>query len=124
MTNLRLDKWLWFARFAKTRSLAAKLCTSGCVTVSGAPVLKPGHALRVGDVLTVRQGHMLRRVSVLALGERRGPPAEARLLYSEPERPLPLYELERRGWTPLIDDEPGAASSPPLEGAEASLKRS
>ena len=115
MTSLRLDKWLWFARFAKTRTLAAKLCAEGCVTVDGAVVLKPGHALRVDDVLTVRQGRMLRRVRVLALGERRGPPAEARLLYSEPETPRPLREVERLSWTPLIDDEQTEASAPRFE---------
>jgi ribosome-associated heat shock protein Hsp15 len=116
MTSLRLDKWLWFARFAKTRSLAAKLCAEGCVAVGGAQVLKAGHALRVGDVLTVRQARVLRRIRVLALGERRGPPAEARLLYDEPETPLRLRELDRLGWTPLLDDEQGPASGPPLEG--------
>jgi ribosome-associated heat shock protein Hsp15 len=116
MTSLRLDKWLWFARFAKTRSLAAKLCVEGGVIVGGAPVLKPGHALRVGDVLTLRQGRVLRHVIVLALGERRGPPAEARLLYSEPEAPQPLRDIERRSWTPLIEDEPNDAPAPRLEG--------
>ncbi len=103
MMSLRLDKWLWFARFARTRSLAAKLCAGGLVTVGGAAVLKPGHAVRVGDAVTVRQGHMLRRVTVLALGERRGPPAEARLLYAEPDPPLPLGDGERVAWVPLLD---------------------
>jgi ribosome-associated heat shock protein Hsp15 len=107
MTGLRLDKWLWFARFAKTRSLAAKLCAAGCVTVGGVTVSKAAHALRVGDLLSIRQGRVLRRVTVLALGDRRGPPAEARLLYVEPEAPLPLRDLERRAWTPLIADEAG-----------------
>lgn len=119
MTSLRLDKWLWFARFAKTRSLAAKLCAEDCITVGGAPVLKPGHALRVGDVLTVRQGRMLRHVIVRALGERRGPPAEARLLYSEPEAPQPLREIERRSWTPLIEHEQNEVPAPGLEGRGA-----
>jgi ribosome-associated heat shock protein Hsp15 len=116
MTSLRLDKWLWFARFAKTRSLAARLCVEGCITVGGAPVLKAGHPLRVGDVLTVRQGRMLRRVTVVALGERRGPPTEARLLYAEPAMPLPLLDLERLAWTPLIDDEQNGTSAPLSEG--------
>jgi ribosome-associated heat shock protein Hsp15 len=92
--------------------VAAKLCAAGCVTVGGAPVSKAAHPLRVGDVLTVRQGRALRRVTVLTLGERRGPPAEARLLYAEPEMPLPLRDLERLGWTPLIEDEQGDASAP------------
>ncbi len=104
MTGLRLDKWLWFARFARTRSLAAKLCAGGLVTVGGVAVLKPGHAVRIGDAVTVRQGRVLRRVTVLALGERRGPPAEARLLYAEPQPPLPVADSERAAWIPLLDD--------------------
>jgi ribosome-associated heat shock protein Hsp15 len=105
MTSLRLDKWLWFARFARTRSLAAKLCAGGLVTVGGASVCKPGHPLRVGDVLTVQQGRLMRRVTVLALGERRGAPAAARLLYAETETPAPLRAVERLAWMPLIGDE-------------------
>jgi ribosome-associated heat shock protein Hsp15 len=104
MTGLRLDKWLWFARFAKTRSLAAKLCAGGGVTVGEAVVLKPGHFVRVGDALVVRQGRVLRRVSVLALGTRRGPPAEARSLYAEPEPPVAVRVIEAAQWVPLIDD--------------------
>ncbi len=103
-TSLRLDKWLWFARFAKTRSLAAKLCAAGHVRIGGASALKPHHPVRVGDALIVQQGRVLRRITVLALGERRGPPAEARLLYHEAEPPLSLRELEQAAWTPLIDE--------------------
>lgn len=104
MTSLRLDKWLWFARFAKTRSLAAKLCGGGAVTVGGATVVKPGHLVRVGDVVTVEQGRMLRRVTVLALGDRRGPPAEARLLYAEPEPPRTRRDVDRAMWLPLLEE--------------------
>jgi ribosome-associated heat shock protein Hsp15 len=104
MTTLRLDKWLWFARLAKTRSLAAKLCGGGVVTVCGATVVKPGHLVRVGDVVTVEQGRILRRVTVLALGERRGPPAEARLLYVEPEPPRARRDIDRETWVPLFEE--------------------
>ncbi len=109
-TSLRLDKWLWFARFAKTRSLAAKLCAEGHVIMGDAPILKPHHAVRVGDALTVRQGRVLRRITVLALGQRRGPPSEARSLYHEPEPPASLREMERAAWVPLIDDGSGDAA--------------
>ena len=104
MTGLRLDKWLWFARFARTRSLAQKLCTTGSVTVAGSVVLKPGHLLHVGDSVGVRQGRVLRQVTVLALGVRRGAPAEARLLYAEPAPPVSLAAAERAEWLPLIDE--------------------
>jgi ribosome-associated heat shock protein Hsp15 len=110
MTSLRLDKWLWFARFAKTRSLAAKLCSGGQVTVGGAPVAKPGHLVRLGDTVTVEHGRNLRRVTVLALGTRRGPPAEARLLYAEAEPPQARREIDRAAWIPLLEDGTGDAA--------------
>lgn len=104
MTGLRLDKWLWFARFVRTRSLAAKLCAAGAVTIGGTVVLKPGHLVRVGDVVILRLGRVLRRVTVLALGARRGAAAEARLLYDEPAPPVPVRAAEAAAWVPLIDD--------------------
>ncbi len=104
MSGARLDKWLWFARFARTRSLAARLCAEGAVTVAGAVVLKPAHAVRVGDIVGVRQGRLQRQVTVRALGTRRGPPAEARLLYDEPGPPVSLAAAERPAWVPLIEE--------------------
>ncbi len=98
----RLDKWLWFARFVKTRSLAAKLCSRGSVSVSGEPALKPNHSLRIGDELAVTQGRFVRRVTVLSLGDRRGPAAEARLLYAEPQPPVLLAQDD---WQPLLEEE-------------------
>jgi ribosome-associated heat shock protein Hsp15 len=79
----RLDKWLWFARFAKTRTLAAKLVAEGFVRVNGERAENPAKALGVGDVLTIAARHVTAVVRVEALGERRGPAAEARRLYSE-----------------------------------------
>ena len=105
MTGLRLDKWLWFARFARTRSLAAKLCTSGAVTIAGIVIAKPSHLVRIGDAIGVRQGRVLRQVAVLALGTHRGSPAEARLLYAEREAPVPLRAIERAGWEPLLEQD-------------------
>jgi ribosome-associated heat shock protein Hsp15 len=99
----RLDKWLWFARFARTRTLAAKLCQAGLVAVSGAASVKPNRAVRIGDVLTVTQGRLVRTVAVKGLGLRRGPPGEARLLYEEVAAPVAL-ERDAEGWTPLLAD--------------------
>lgn len=104
MTGLRLDKWLWFARFARTRSLAARLCAEGAVAIGGAAVLKPGHPVRVGDRLTLRHGRVLRQVTVLALAERRGSPQEARRLYAEAAPPVALRAAEQAGWVPLIEE--------------------
>jgi ribosome-associated heat shock protein Hsp15 len=81
--RLRLDKWLWHARFVKSRSLAARLCTSAAMRVSGTLVRKAHHALKVGDVLTFPLGPHIRVIKVLALGKRRGPAAEARALYED-----------------------------------------
>jgi ribosome-associated heat shock protein Hsp15 len=79
----RLDKWLWFARFAKTRSLAARLIADGYVRVNGQRAEAASKAVAVGDVVTVAAAHATVAVRVLALGERRGPAPEARLLYAD-----------------------------------------
>ncbi|ACL56710.1 RNA-binding S4 domain-containing protein [Methylobacterium nodulans] len=79
----RLDKWLWFARFAKTRSLAARLIADGHVRVNGQRAEAASKAVAVGDVITVAAAHATMAVRVLALGERRGPAPEARLLYAD-----------------------------------------
>jgi ribosome-associated heat shock protein Hsp15 len=81
--GLRLDKWLWHARFFKTRSLAAKFCETGRMRVNGEPTQKAHYQVRAGDVLTFPLGPNVRVLRVLALGERRGPAPEARALYEE-----------------------------------------
>lgn len=85
--GLRLDKWLWQARFAKTRGLAARLCESKAIRCGGAPVAKAHHLVRPGDVLTFPQGQRIRVIKVVALGTRRGPATEARTLYEDLEPP-------------------------------------
>jgi ribosome-associated heat shock protein Hsp15 len=102
--TLRLDKWLWFARLARTRSLAARLCTEGRVSVGARDGVKPHHAVRVGDVVVVELPHLRRRLIVRALGERRGPAAEAKLLYDEPTPPVAL-EAPAPGWVSLFEDD-------------------
>ena len=77
----RLDKWLWFSRILKSRTLAAQLVTDGKVRINRARVTKPSHALRRGDVLTIALRGNVKILRVLAPGHRRGPPPEARLLY-------------------------------------------
>lgn len=81
--RLRIDKWLWHARFFKTRSLAAKVCAAGVIRVSGTPVAKAHYAVKPGDVLTFPQGRHIRVVRVTALGSRRGPADEASTLYED-----------------------------------------
>lgn len=86
--KLRLDKWLWFARFYKTRSLAAKLCGSGSLRCGGVAVSKASATVKPGDVLTFPQGKHVRVIKVLALGARRGPAPEAQGLYEDLAPPL------------------------------------
>ena len=80
--RLRIDKWLWAARFFKTRSLAADAVESGKVLINGACV-KPAKAVATGDRLEIRIGQYRYDVEVLALSGKRGPSPEARKLYRE-----------------------------------------
>ncbi len=81
--KLRLDKWLWQARFFKSRSLAAGVIEAGAVRVNGTRVTRPGREVTEGDTLTFAQGSRIRVIRVLALGQRRGPATEAQDLYSD-----------------------------------------
>jgi ribosome-associated heat shock protein Hsp15 len=103
VSSLRLDKWLWFARLARTRSLAAKLCAAGCVAVGGHAAAKPHHPVRVGDAVTMEMPRLRRVLIVRALGERRRPAAEARRLYDE-EASLPR-EDDTRDWVSFFAEE-------------------
>lgn len=87
--TLRLDKWLWYARFLKSRSLATRLCQSRAVRLNRRPISKANTSVKVGDVLTLAVANRVRVVRVLALGERRGPASEAAKLYQDltPEQP-------------------------------------
>jgi ribosome-associated heat shock protein Hsp15 len=91
LPRLRLDKWLWQARFFKTRALAADLIDAGSVRVNGTRVTRPGRDVAQGDVLTFPQGTRIRVVRILALGLRRGPSTEAQALYVdlEPQSGMP-----------------------------------
>ncbi|QYX58234.1 RNA-binding S4 domain-containing protein [Roseovarius sp. SCSIO 43702] len=81
--TLRADKWLWHARFFKTRALSARMIEGGKLRVNSGKVSKAGRAIRPGDVLTITLPGGVRVVRVLALGTRRGPASEAQALYEE-----------------------------------------
>jgi ribosome-associated heat shock protein Hsp15 len=85
----RLDKWLWFARVLKSRTLAAQLVADGKVRVNRVRTTKPSQTVRAGDVLTVALRGRVVVLKVLAAGERRGPPAEAKRLYEDLSPPEP-----------------------------------
>lgn len=82
MERLRIDKWLWAARFYKTRSLASDEIGLGRVRILGNAV-KPAHEVKPGDVVELRIGNLARTVQVLALSDKRGPAPVAALLYQE-----------------------------------------
>jgi len=84
---MRLDRWLWQARFFKTRAISARIVAAGRVRINARRVTKPSAPVRVGDGLSFPQGGAVRVIRVTALGARRGPAAEARTLYLDLEPP-------------------------------------
>ena len=76
--KLRLDKWLWFARFFKTRTLAASIVAGGAVRINGTPASKRSATVTVGDVLTFAKDDHIRVIKVEACGVRRGPATQSR----------------------------------------------
>ena len=82
-TVIRLDKWLWNARFFKTRSVASKAILSGHFRLDGQVITKPHRQALCGQVLTFVQGDRVRVIKVVAIGTRRGPAPEAALLFED-----------------------------------------
>ncbi len=99
--KLRIDKWLWQARFFKTRSLAAKQVTAGHVRLNGQRALKPAQAVGPEDVLTFPQGRIVRVIRIEKLSDRRGPAPEAQTLYTDlteyRDEPPPNPKFEGKG---------------------------
>ena len=85
--QLRLDKWLWFARVVKSRTLAAGLVEDGKVRLNRERTVKPSQSVRVGDVLTISVGPRVRVLEVAEIGTRRGPASEAQALYIDRSPP-------------------------------------
>ena len=94
MSGLRVDKWLWAARFFKTRSLASDAVGGGKVKVNGA-ASKPARDIKVGDRLEITNGEARWEVCVRALSDKRGPAPEARLLYEETPDSVAAREAEQ-----------------------------
>ena len=87
MERLRIDKWLWAARFFKTRSIAKTAIEGGKVHIDGQRV-KVSREIGIGDIVVVKQGWDEKEIEVMALSDRRGPASEAQQLYAETERSL------------------------------------
>ncbi|MEW9919487.1 RNA-binding S4 domain-containing protein [Marimonas sp. MJW-29] len=100
--KLRVDKWLWHARFFKTRTLAAGRAKADGVRINGTISHKPSSMVAVGDVLTFAQGDHIRVIQIDALGERRGPAPEAQALYTDLSPPKPKSE-DRQTANPKFD---------------------
>jgi ribosome-associated heat shock protein Hsp15 len=109
MGSIRIDKWLWAARFFKTRSLASRACEMGRVESNGQHV-KPSREVRVGDLLGVKNDSGEFQIEVLVLSEMRGPAPVAQTLYRETEasrearlkvaeqrKAMPRYETSTEG---------------------------
>lgn len=118
--TIRLDKWLWQARFFKSRSLAAGVVSAGKVRVDGDPVSKPARAVGPGVVLTFPQEKHVRVVKILDCGTRRGPAPEAQALYDDMSPPRehrpknPRFEGKGR---PSKKDRRDMASLPKGDGS-------
>ncbi|MDE3029378.1 MAG: RNA-binding S4 domain-containing protein [Paracoccaceae bacterium] len=102
--TIRLDKWLWHARFFKTRTLAIKEVQAGHIRLNAERITKPAQAIAPGDTLTFAQGDRIRVVRLIAIGTRRGPAPEAQALYEDLSPPAdkteapanPAYDLGGR----------------------------
>ncbi len=105
MDAVRIDKWLWAARFYKTRSLATEDIHKGRIQVNGVAV-KPARELKVGDSVAIRQASLTRTIMVRSLSDKRGPAPQAQQLYAETEESLRLraeaQELRRMGTEPAL----------------------
>ncbi|MEP1574877.1 MAG: RNA-binding S4 domain-containing protein [Roseibium album] len=86
---MRIDKWLWYARVTKSRSLAQKLATTGHVRINRDKISSASKTVRIGDVLTIALERRVLVLKIAGLGSRRGPFEEARKLYEDLSPPLP-----------------------------------
>ncbi len=92
--SIRIDKWLWYARFFKTRSLSAKTVTGGHMRVNSEKIVKASHSVGPGDVLTFAQAKNVRVIRILSIGTRRGPAPEAQALYEDLSPPQPKAQQD------------------------------
>jgi ribosome-associated heat shock protein Hsp15 len=92
---LRIDKWLWYTRFFKSRTLAGTFCGSGRLRLNGQIIRKANQTLKPGDVLTFPLNDHVRVIKAVALGTRRGPAPEAQALYEDLDPPVAMKKADR-----------------------------
>jgi ribosome-associated heat shock protein Hsp15 len=119
-SNQRVDLWLWYARIAKSRTLAQNLVGRGKVRVNRAKIDKTSTLVKIGDVLTVVLGPTVRSLEILAIGVRRGPAPEAQLLYRDLSPAAPRATI---GAKPGEGVEPNSATAVRSEGTGRPTKR-
>jgi ribosome-associated heat shock protein Hsp15 len=119
-SNQRVDQWLWFARITKSRTLAQDLVARGKVRVNRIKIDKPSTLVKPGDVLTLVIGPAVRSLEILAIGTRRGPAAEARVLFHD-LAPSPPSAAPQPGVTGVPGEIPKSAVRP--DGAGRPTKR-
>lgn len=110
ITSQRLDKWLWFARLAKTRTQAASLVSDGRIRVNRERVDKPGMTVKAGDVVTASVHRNIRVLKVVGFVERRGPAAEASLIFEELTPDAVRTKAHGTGSTGSTPDKPSGAT--------------
>ncbi|MGH1419321.1 MAG: RNA-binding S4 domain-containing protein [Hyphomicrobiaceae bacterium] len=121
----RLDKWLWFARVAKTRTLASALVAAGKIRVNKAKATKPSQLIRAGDVITATVARRVRILRVCQLGVRRGPATEALTLYEDltPAPVPPMSKGRGRANVSIVDRPPVTAAALREPGSGRPTKR-
>jgi len=103
---IRVDKWLWYARFLKSRSLASRFVSDGNLRIGGERSTKPSRMVKPDDVLTFPQGNHTRVIKIIEIGTRRGPATEAQALYEDlsPPESQPRVKEVRTGPRPTKRD--------------------
>ena len=96
----RIDKWLWFSRLVKTRTLAGELVSSGKVRVNSTKISKASHNVQPGDVLTFTYHTRVKVIKIVAIGNRRGPAPEAQTLYEDMSPPVVRSETSEEPAAP------------------------
>lgn len=121
----RIDQWLWYARLAKSRTLAQALIERGKVRINRQKIARPSHWIKTGDAITISMGPRVRVFTVRAFAKRRGPATEAQALYEEltpaPDRPKPADADRAAG--AASDASPPAAAAVRDAGAGRPTKR-
>ena len=113
--SIRIDKWLWYARFFKSRTLAGGFVSGSKLRLNGEHVAKAHQAVRPGDVLTFPLGPYVRVIRIVELGTRRGPAPEARMLYEDLDPPQPRKKDDPDRPGPVARREPGAGRPTKVE---------